>query len=148
MPHNSLINGTSHGISSAQTIINGTGYKINSGKTLINGTGRNIAFAPKKWTWNAYLHKPSAKIVADVSFTTPEYAEVGAWKGIQVYPRFDLPTGSVDVAYYSVRDSRWYTVYVEGSQWQYVGYRTVLFDEPPTGDLLTYLQANATPIYN
>lgn len=128
--------------------MNGTAYKISAGKTLVDGTGRNIDFAPKKWEWNAYLHKPSEKIVADIGFTTPNYAAMGAWSNITVHPRFDLPSGSVDVAYYSVRDGRSYTVYVEGSQWQYYGYKLVLFDESPTGDLLTYLQANATPIYD
>ena len=56
MSHNTLINGASHGISSAKTIINGTGYKINSGKTLINGTIKNISFiSPKSWYWNNTL---------------------------------------------------------------------------------------------
>lgn len=36
------------------------------------------------------------------------------------------------------------TVYMLG-KWQNVTYRTVIFTEPPTGDLLTWLQANATP---
>ena len=30
-------------------------------------------------------------------------------------------------------------------EWQKEVYRTITFDEPPTGDLLTWLEANATP---
>lgn len=31
-------------------------------------------------------------------------------------------------------------------RWSNRAYRTVTFDEPPTGELLTFLQANATPL--
>lgn len=39
------------------------------------------------------------------------------------------------------------TVYlIDLRRWTNSAYRTVTFDEPPTGELLTFLQANATPL--
>ena len=32
-----------------------------------------------------------------------------------------------------------------GGNWMNQSYRTITFDEEPTGDLLTWLEANATP---
>lgn len=32
------------------------------------------------------------------------------------------------------------------SRWNMGTYRTITFEEEPTGDLLTWLQANATPL--
>lgn len=36
------------------------------------------------------------------------------------------------------------TVYLKGV-WQAEEYRTIVFEKPPTGDLLAFLEANATP---
>lgn len=36
------------------------------------------------------------------------------------------------------------TVYLNGV-WQAQEYRTIVFEKPPTGDLLAFLEANATP---
>ncbi len=36
------------------------------------------------------------------------------------------------------------TVYLKGV-WQAEEYRTIVFEKPPTGDLLAFLKANATP---
>ena len=55
--------------------------------------------------------------------------QIGDFAGYLVY----YSSGTAYRAY-SSKDSRWY-----GS------YRTITFDEEPTGDLLTWLQANATP---
>lgn len=33
----------------------------------------------------------------------------------------------------------------DGGTWKDPAYRTLVFDEPPTGELLEWLQANATP---
>lgn len=38
------------------------------------------------------------------------------------------------------------TVWERGSSWRTEVYRTVEFDEAPTGELLVFLQANATPL--
>ncbi len=36
------------------------------------------------------------------------------------------------------------SVYLNGV-WQAQEYRTIVFEKPPTGDLLAFLEANATP---
>ena len=36
-------------------------------------------------------------------------------------------------------------LYTDNDGWSKVDYRTITFDAPPTGDLLTWLKANATP---
>lgn len=59
------------------------------------------------------------------------------------------PTLSVSIKY---KKSSGNSVYVARQQrkggkveWSNQAYRTITFDEEPTGDLLTWLQANATP---
>lgn len=51
--------------------------------------------------------------------------------------------------YYRILGTREKEVYRNGGtggHWASGIYRTVTFDEEPTGDLLTFLQANATPL--
>lgn len=45
-----------------------------------------------------------------------------------------------------VAKNRVQNVYTRKNGWVNEDYRTVTFDEEPTGDLLTFLQANATPL--
>ena len=44
MAHNTLVNGTSYGISKGRTLVGGTGYDITKGRTLVGGTGYDIKF--------------------------------------------------------------------------------------------------------
>ena len=47
----------------------------------------------------------------------------------------------------SYRGKRQITAYMTDlRRWTNRAYRTVTFDEPPTGELLTFLQENATPL--
>lgn len=63
-----------------------------------------------------------------------------------------MPAPSLSVSIYYKKSSG-NSVYVakqegEGNNkatWTNQAYRTITFDEEPTGDLLTWLQANATP---
>mgnify|MGYP006920940388 CR=1 FL=1 len=51
--------------------------------------------------------------------------------------------------YYKITNTRRREVYGNDGNinyWEGEIYRTVTFDEEPTGDLLTFLQANATPL--
>ena len=149
MPHNSLINGASHGISSAQTIINGTGYKINSGKTLIDGTGHNIAFeTPLEWHWNDVLIKPASFIVVDIGFRSNagalphEYFKISiGWDAVDNwYVNYIYNVGA------PIYSSNFYDHKKGG--WLNPVAQDIRFFSAPTGDLLAYLWANATPIYN
>lgn len=154
MSHNTLINGASHSISSAQTIINGTGYKINSGKVLINGTGRNIAFiTPKIWIWNRTLPTPSTNIslkassVGDVAFFAADLYDGTMYTSLAIFDREDIY--HTCVLQYILTNNRAILDVYDG-EWEYMYDRCsrIEFVNPPTGDLLAYLQANATPIYN
>lgn len=62
-----------------------------------------------------------------------------------------MPAPSLSVSIYYKKSSG-NSVYVAKQQkkgdkatWNNQAYRTITFDEEPTGDLLTWLQANATP---
>lgn len=62
-----------------------------------------------------------------------------------------MPEPSLSVSIYYKKSSG-NSVYVAKQQkkgdkatWSNQAYRTITFDEEPTGDLLTWLQANATP---
>lgn len=58
----------------------------------------------------------------------------------QLYDGISVSTVGMKYTYGDTYD----TVYVMG-KWLNVTYRTITFTEPPTGDLLTWLQARATP---
>ena len=60
------------------------------------------------------------------------------------------PTLSVYINYRKASGDFIYVAKQEGggnnkAAWANQAYRTITFDEEPTGDLLTWLQANATP---
>ena len=60
------------------------------------------------------------------------------------------PTLSVYINYRKASGDFIYVAKQEGegnnkAAWTNQAYRTIIFDEEPTGDLLTWLQANATP---
>ena len=52
--------------------------------------------------------------------------------------------GVPDLSYHYYNDSSSILPYSEGA-WQQSGYRIITFDLPPSGDLLTWLQANGMP---
>lgn len=154
MPHNSLINGASHGISSAQTIINGTGYKINSGKTLINGTGHNIAFiAPKTWVWNRTIATPSTTIrlkansTGDIAFFAANLYDGTMYTSLSIFDIQDI-YHTCCLQYILLNNSGILNVYEGEWKYRYDLCSRIEFVNPPEGELLAYLQANATPIYN
>ena len=146
MSHITLINGASHSISSAKTIINGTGYNINSGKTLVNGTIKNISFvSPKSWHWNNTLITPASNIIADRD-------KYGAYFGFSITSdpsdtHKALHVLTSGIMNYQTTGGTYYQVYNRGS-WNGNYYRSITFDLPPEGELLAYLLANATPIYD
>ena len=154
MSHNTLINGASHSISSAQTIINGTGYKINSGKTLINGTGRNIAFvAPKIWIWNRTLATPSTTIrlnansSADIAFFAADVYNGTMYTSLDIFDKMDIYHTCM-LNYTCLNNAGIVTMYNGGWEYNYDRCSRIEFVNPPEGELLAYLLTNATPIYN
>lgn len=133
--HKTLINGTAYEVKGGKCLVNGTVYNIKKGRTLIDGTGYDIAFEEtigKTWRFN------------DV---------ISCWEGMTWNVNFVALGYPCTSIYSTYNNNLFYTTPSLGGfvardaagNWNGEEYRTVTFDEPPTGDFLTWLQANATP---
>lgn len=136
--HKTLINGTAYTVKGGKCMVGGTVYNILKGRTLIDGTG-----------WDITL--PSAE--PDVSKTWRFNDAISCWDGMEWNVNFvalGYPCTSISSTY---NNNLFYTTPSLGrfmardaaGNWSGEEYRTVTFDEAPSGDLLTWLQANATP---
>lgn len=142
--HKTLISGTLYDVTGGKCLVNGTVYSIKKGRTLIAGVGYDVLMkdGSPKLTWY-FNDTVTMTRVFDVNFTSGD----GPWTRISynsVFGRYDMVY--MHVANGSVMGSM--TVYNGIDQNGWSGkeeYRTIIFDEEPTGDLLTWLQANATP---
>lgn len=74
--------------------------------------------------------------IYSVMFTSDGTAFVGI--------EFDRISSTGIDLYYKPSSNRSISAYTDEDGWV-SNYKTVTFDEPPSGDLLTWLQANATP---
>ena len=133
--HKTLVNGTAYEVKGGKCLVNGTVYSIKKGRTLIGGTGYDIAFEEtisKTWRFN------------DV---------ISCWEGMTWNVNFvalGYPCTSIYSTYnnnlfYATPSLGGFMARDAAGNWNGEEYRTVTFDEPPTGDFLTWLQANATP---
>lgn len=133
--HKTLVNGTAYEVTGGKCLVNGTVYSIKKGRTLIGGTGYDIAFEEtigKTWRFN------------DV---------ISCWEGMTWNVNFVALGYPCTSIYSTYNNNLFYTTPSLGGfmardaagNWNGEEYRTVTFDEPPTGDFLTWLQANATP---
>ena len=134
--HKTLINGTAYTVKGGKCMVDGTVYNILKGRTLIDGTGWDITF-------------PSAE--PDVSKTWRFNDAISCWDGMTWNVNFvalGYPCTSISSTY---NNNLFYTTPSLGrfmardaaGNWSGEEYRTVTFDDPPTGDFLTWLQANA-----
>ena len=105
--------------------------KSGGGRTLVNGTGYDIKLKSEEtWLLN----------------TNPE------WEGIKTYDINFISNGEVfieiamDFRLRYIQPNNPVAVYSENSGWADAAYRTITFDEAPTGDLLTWLEANGTRV--
>lgn len=136
--HKTLINGTAYTVKGGKCMVNGTVYNILKGRTLIDGTGWDITF-------------PSAE--PDVSKTWRFNDAISCWDGMTWNVNFVALGYPCTSIYSTYNNNLSYTTPSLGSimardaagNWNGEEYRTVTFDEAPSGDLLTWLQANATP---
>lgn len=53
MPHKTLVDGTSYGVSGRKICVNGTNFSVNNGKTLVDSTNKNINFAIVAPPWSS-----------------------------------------------------------------------------------------------
>lgn len=136
--HKTLVGGTAYTVKGGKCMVNGTVYNILKGRTLIDGTGWDIAF-------------PSTE--PDVSKTWRFNDAISCWDGMTWNVNFvalGYPCTSISSTY---NNNLFHTTPSLGrlmardaaGNWSGEEYRTVTFNEPPTGDFLTWLQANAIP---
>lgn len=136
--HKTLINGAAYTVKGGKCMVNGTVYNILKGRTLIDGTG---------WDITLPIAEP------DVSKTWRFNDAISCWDGMTWNVNFvalGYPCTSISSTY---NNNLFYTTPSLGrflardaaGNWSGEEYRTVTFDDPPTGDFLTWLQANATP---
>mgnify|MGYP004667959713 CR=1 FL=1 len=141
--HKTLINGTAYEVQGGKCMVDGTVYNILKGRTLIGGTGYDITFeepASKSWYLNEGL---SGTVDATVIFKSSDGTSY-----VRIKYGFNA-LGFYTLQYFSTAsetDPLW--VYAQNNgqnRWRDTAKRTITFEEAPTGDLLTWLQANATP---
>lgn len=140
--HKVLINGTEYEAKGGRCLVNGVGYSVKKGCTLVNGTSFEVLFETPKpeskltWVFNQTVTVSTTSVVWNVTFTSngEEFEAIEA----------SLPSGISRVRYRN-KGGHTYLLAYQSSWINGEAYRTITFDEEPTGDLLTWLQANATP---
>lgn len=147
--HKTLVNGTVYTVQGGKCMVDGTVYNILKGRTLIGGTGYDINFEPDvslTWYFNETIDITSqpdkfwgySSGIA-VSFVSGYYG----FTYDHLIRDYDDTYGVRTLIYYRKSTETMELAYRNG--WRGEVYRTITFDELPTGDLLTWLQANATP---
>ena len=139
--HKTLINGTAYTVKGGKCMVDGTVYNILKGRTLIDGTGWDITFQ-NGYTWvindDSALLDSLTNVKADIKFVSNGESFDGlVCSQDRRYSVIFYVTGATKKRVWD-SDGGWAGV---SSQ----AYRTITFDEEPSGDLLTWLQANATP---
>lgn len=147
--HKTLVNGTAYEIKGGKCLVNGTVYNILKGRTLIGGTGYDINFEPDvslTWYFNETIDITSqpdnfwgySSGIA-VSFVSGYYG----FTYDHLIRDYDDTYGVRTLIYYRKITETRELAYRNG--WRGEVYRTITFDEAPSGDLLAWLQENATP---
>ena len=129
-----MINGTYYDLKPSPVLIDGTKYQIGGGRTLIGGTGYGIKLKTSP-TW--YLND-------SLGYNTLERTNVGFTANGEHFDQivaFSM-MGGVQLIFTVTSPATSVTPYDRG--WTQSAYRTVTFDEEPTGALLTWLEANGT----
>lgn len=139
--HKTLVGGTAYTVKGGKCMVNGTVYNILKGRTLIDGTGWDIKFQ-NGYTWvindDSALLDSLTNVKADIKFVSNGESFDGlVCSQDRRYSVISYVTGATKKRVWD-SDGGWAGV---SSQ----AYRTITFDEEPSGDLLTWLQANATP---
>ena len=144
--HKTLVNGTAYTVKGGKCMVDGTVYNILKGRTLIDGTGYDITFEEaigKTWVINERLYSSA--------FNDSYQFNVSFVSNGQTFSGFFAKwvSSEYQLGYFTdVNQSMYnqiYTMDMAGTRSWSLGeaYRTITFSEPPTGDLLTWLQANA-----
>lgn len=133
MSHKTIIGGTAYEVKGGKCLVNGTVYSIKKGLALVDGTETEIKFQ-NGYTW--VIKEEPTMPIASAYF---EYAVAFVSNG-ETFSRFYL--GGKRQDYFGLYYGNKY-IYNPVEGWINQAYRTITFEEEPTGDLLTWLQANA-----
>lgn len=134
------INGTWYDIKGGKPLIGGTAYAVKKGRTLIGGTGYDVKLA-KSLTW---LLNDTVDIWTDfdvyIGFTigTNHFTRIHCYYVSWMPGRVLQATSDDNQLYVLYSNDGW------GDGQSGALYRTITFDEEPTGTLLTWLEANGT----
>ena len=127
-----LVNGTAYDLKPSPVLIDGTKSQIGGGRTLVNGTGYDIKLKSEEtWLLNTNPKWEGIKKY-DINFISNGEAFIGI--AMDFVLRYTQPNGNNIF------------IYAENGGWGNTTYRTITFDEEPTGDLLTWLEANGTRV--
>lgn len=100
---------------------------------------------PRQLTWQFYNNMSSYK--TPQTFSANFESAGRAWTGIKVSA--DERFGVIQM-WYLLNSGKPYlsriSVYTQSNGFENEERRTIIFDEEPTGELLAFLQANATPL--
>lgn len=129
--HHILKDGTSYAIKGGTDLIAGTSYQIGGGRTLVNGTAFEVKFGDGlTWIINEKFNGKKG-IAQSADFTSNG----------KKFDYFKINAGMSPTIVYSYREDDWYAYY--NGVWTQEAFRTITFEEMPTGALLAWLQANA-----
>lgn len=134
-----LIDGTAYGVKTGKCLISGTAYAVKKGRTLIGGTGYDIELPSDADGLTWYLNE-TVDLTSDMEFSVDFYSNAERCTGIQI---MDFMGRAL---MYRIASSNSWTMRFGFGRWEAEGYRTLVFDEVPTGTLLEWLQANGTAI--
>lgn len=132
MGHKILIDGIACEVQPSPVLVDGIKYQIGGGRTLIDGIGRDIAFAASLiWYMNDTVTAPTSAKTYYVNFRNSGRS----------YTRLYMVSQKGYVTLEGYNGSGYEDLYDNG--WRR---RTdMIFEEPPTGDLLAWLKENGVP---
>ena len=135
-----LIDGTAYGVKNGKCLISGTAYALKKGRTLIDGTGYDIELPSDADGLTWYLNE-TVDLTSDIEVSVDFYSNAERYTGIKIMNFM----GQQALMYRIASKNSWAMRFGFG-RWETEGYRTLVFDEVPTGTLLEWLQANGTAI--
>ena len=139
--HKALVNGTAYEVKGGKCMVGGTVYNILKGRTLINGTGYDIKFSDGlTWVINEKPDIPYSQVSWNADFICEA---ISSTQECYVITMGYYPSAGLYAIGYGQRAIGSTDVYYSTKGWLNNAYRTITFSEPPTGDLLAWLQANA-----
>lgn len=135
MAQKCLVDGTAYDIKHGLTLIDGTGYEVRGGWAHVDGAETEIKFSEQQtWVINEFSEARNGETY-EIKFSSngKQFSRIV----FEEPSRFSQYLYYDDLAVANTSGSSYYHFVVDQA------YRTITFDEPPTGLLLTWLQANA-----